>query len=833
MKKIYFLVFVLSFFTTLNAQIINIPDLYFKYRLTGYGGFSKDKDGLTINNIDLNKDGKIQQNEALNVYYLEIPLDDKYRDQIIKDLTGIEYFKNLRGLNCGGQYISNLDVSMLKELKELNASCSVSSLNISGLTNLETLLIRGSSSQYGGTGMTSLNLKDAINLKRLDISNTDLTSLDLNYLTKLENINITNNWKLGSLNLAQLTQLKSIICNTNALESINVSGDINLDSLICDTNKLTSLDLNGLLNLKTIECELNQISSLNVSGMKYLTKLNCRDNLLTFLDVTNTTLSELDFSGNKLKSITLPNIPGSSFYAFNNFLETINLKNGVKDIMGGIYFNLGNQSTLKHICTDDIDWYEMQELRLRSGYKFEYNSYCSFIPGGTVYEIKGSPKIDIDNNGCDDSDIKIPNFKLNITNGSVLGSFISNAKGDYSISVGQGSHKITPKLENPNYFVVSPANPTISFPLKESPYIQNFCISPNGIHRDLEIALLPLGFARPGFYVNYKIVFKNKGSVTLSGSVNLKFNDAVLDYVASNPTFSNSTFGTLTWDFTSLKPFEQREITLTIKVNRPTDIPAVNIGDVLNFTATVLSQDTDETPLDNTFTLNQTVVGSYDPNDKTCLEGAVITPDLIGEYVHYLIRFENTGTYPAQNIVVKDMIDLSKFDISTLVPTDASHSYVTKISDGNKVEFIFENVNLPFDDASNDGYIAFKIKTKPTLVVGDSFDNEANIYFDYNFPVLTNKATSKFATALGTQDFEFSNYFKVYPIPAVDVLNISMIHDIEIQSIAVFDILGQMVIAFPNIKDTSKIDVSNLKTGNYFLKIKSNKGISSLKFIKK
>jgi hypothetical protein len=72
----------------------------------------------------------------------------------------------------------------------------------------------------------------------------------------------------------------------------------------------------------------------------------------------------------------------------------------------------------------------------------------------------------------------------------------------------------------------------------------------------------------------------------------------------------------------------------------------------------------------------------------------------------------------------------------------------------------------------------------------------------------------------------------VYPIPADEVLNISAIQNVEIQSIAVYDILGQMVIALPNLKDTSKIDVSNLRTGNYFLKIKSDKGSSSVKFIK-
>lgn len=826
MKKICFLVLAFCFFNGLSAQIINFPDLYFKYRLIGYGGFSKDKDGFIINNIDLNKDGEIQENEALNVYYLEVPLDRSYPDQIIRDLTGIENFKNLVELNCEGHEIATLNVSMLKDLKVLNAACHLTSLNISGLTNLEELIVRGSK------GFASLDLKSAINLKNLNIHSTDLTSLDLTNLKKLESASIANNWKLTTINFSQLTLLKNIVCSANALENLNISGDISIENLDCNTNNLTSLDISGLTNLKTIECELNQISSLNVSGMKYLTKLNCRDNLLTSLDVTNTTLSELDFSGNKLRNLTLSNIPPYSFYGFNNLLETLNLKNGVKDLIYSIYFNLGNESTLKYICMDDIDWYEMQELRHGSGYNFEYNTYCTFIPGGKVYEIKGNQKVDIDKNGCDASDIIYPNLKFNITNGKITGSVISNYNGDYSIYVEEGSHTITPILENTNYFMVTPTNTIVTFPSKASPFIQNFCISPNGSHPDLEIVLLPLDVARPGFDAKYKVIYKNKGTAVQSGSINFKFNDAILDYVSSNTIFSSQTVDNITWNFTNLKPFESKEITFTLNVNKPTETPAVNNGDVLKFTATISSLQSDDTPIDNIFLLNQIVVASLDPNDKTCLEGTTISPNLIGQYVHYMIRFENTGTYPAQNIVVKDMIDLSKFDISTLMPTSSSHPFVTKISNGNKVEFLFENINLPFEDDSNDGYLAFKIKTKSTLKVGDSFDNEANIYFDYNFPVLTNKATTKFSTTLGTQDFEFSNHFKVYPIPADEVLNISAIQNVEIKSIAVYDILGQLVIALPNLKDTSKIDVSNLRTGNYFLKIKSDKGSSCMKFIK-
>ncbi len=833
MKKLYFLIFVLCFFNVLSAQNINIPDIYFKNQLRAYGGFSKDKDGITINNIDLNHDGEIQENEALNVYYLEVPLNDSYRDHIIRDLTGIKYFKNLRELNCGGNYIETLDVSMLKDLRVLKATCSVVSLNISNLTNLEVLKVSGRISAIGGVGTVSLDLEKAVNLKELSISNTDISTLDFRHLKKLEILSLNSNSKLEYLNLAQLTLLRNVSCGNNQLTYLNVSGDSSLENLAFSNTKITSLNLKGLANLKTLICPLNQIETLDVSGMKYLTKLNCRDNLLTTLDLTNTTLSELDFSGNKLKNLTLPNVPSSSFYGFNNLLETLNLKNGVRDLMEGIYFNLGNESTLKYICTDDVDWYSMQELRLRRGYKFEYNTYCTFSPGGIVYEIKGNQKFDIDNNGCDASDIIFPNLKFDITNGKLSGGIISNYKGDYSIMVGEGTHKITPILENPNYFKVSPINSSVVFPSKNSPFIQDFCITANGIHSDLEIALLPLDAARPGFDANYKIVYKNKGNVLESGSVSLKFNDAVLDYVSSSPTFSSQTVNNLVWNFTNLKPFESREIVFSLNLNGPTETPAVNNGDILKLTSRITSQNTDEIPQDNLFILNQAVVGSYDPNDKTCLEGNIITPSLIGEYVHYMIRFENTGNYPAQNIVVKDMIDLSKFDISTLIPTSSSHSFSTKITEGNKVEFIFENINLPFDDANNDGYVAFKIKTKPTLVVGDTFTNEANIYFDYNFPILTNKATSTFQTTLATQDFEFLNYFTVFPNPANEDLNITNAKNIVVQSITVYDVLGQLVIAIPNAKSVSTIDVSNLKTGNYFIKVKSDKGSSSTKFIKK
>lgn len=590
---------------------------------------------------------------------------------------------------------------------------------------------------------------------------------DNGYVSSYNKIDINNDREIQVSEARLIKYLKVSEANITNVNGINEF--INLTEFNCANNQISNLDVSGLINLRTLHGQINQLKSLNI-------KNNNPNSWLT-----------LDFFSN---------------------------------------------DQLTYICADEEDLTLVKSKARFYAYNYcNVNSYCSFTPGGIFYKIQGNNKFDNNTNGCDLNDPILPSIKYNITNGSVNGSFISNNSGNYSIPVQAGTHTLMPVLENSSYFTVSPTTATVTFPTQTSPFTQNFCITPNGVRPDLEVILLPLQPARPGFDAKYKLIYKNKGNTTQSGSVNLSFDDAVLDLIVVNPVATIQATNSLSWNFSNLVPFENREITLTFNVNSPMETPAVIGGSILVYNATITSVATDDTPTDNTFSFNQTVVNSFDPNDKTCLEGTTISPALIGEYVHYMIRFENTGTANAQNIVVKDMIDLSKFDISTLIPTSASHSFVTNISAGNKVEFIFENINLPFNDANNDGYIAFKIKTLPTLVVNDTFTNDASIFFDYNFPILTKKATSTFKT-LETQDFKFSNYFTLYPNPAQSILNISSKETIEVKSISIYNTLGQLILVVTNAEKVSKIDVSSLKTGNYFIKINSDKGSSNTQFIK-
>ena len=447
-----------------------------------------------------------------------------------------------------------------------------------------------------------------------------------------------------------------------------------------------------------------------------------------------------------------------------------------------------------------------------------------------TYTIQGNIRYDSNNNGCDASDANVPNQRFIFTNGSNSGNLVANETGFYSYyDVQVGNNIFIPILQNPAYFTVTPPSASVTFPSNTNLFIQDFCVTANGTHNDLEINLLPYIPARPGFDAVYKMVYKNKGTQVQSGTINLSFDDSVMDLVTSTPFVDSQSTDLLSWNFSNLSPFESREVFVTMNINAPSETPPVNIGNILIFSASINGA-TDETPSDNTSVINQSVVGSFDPNDITCVEGNQLPISEVGKDLHYVIRFENTGTANAENVVVRDIIDTSKFEMNTLTPLSGSHSFITKILNSNQAEFIFENINLPFDDANNDGYVAFKIKTKPTLTLGTDINNFANIYFDYNLPIITNTYTTTVFNPLSTNDFDFDSMFVLSPVPARNILNITIKKNVKISSINIYNTLGQLIKEITKPNET--IDVSGLTAGSYFIKILSDKGSTTGKFIK-
>lgn len=660
-------------------------------------------------------------------------------------------------------------------------------------TNLETL-------ECSGNALTALNVNSMTTLRNLSCTTNQLATLDISGLINLESFDCSNN-NLLSLNMQGCTALIHIYCNYNQLTTLDVAGLPNLLSLTCTDNQLTALDLGGLTMLDFVNCDFNQIETLNVEGCGALEVLLCAENQITSLDLSGCHPQMVD--------------------ADHNQLEVLIIKNGYDD--SEAYINFSANPPLRYLCVDDSEFDIYEEiLEFYEYYDVVIGSYCSATPGGNYNTITGTFRFDVNGDGCGDTDMPMNMIRLNMNNGTESAATFSMEGGNYDFYTGEGTFTLTPEMEN-EWFTISPATATISF--EEANNLinaQNFCIAPNGVHPDLEVAMLPLEPAQPGFDAVYAIVYRNKGNQVLSGNISLVFDDVLTDYISASPAEDSASADLLEWVYAGLMPFEVRSIIVTLNVNSPQEDPAVNINDVLAFTVNAAVEG-DETPGDNSFAYDEIVMGSFDPNDITCLEGETETPERIGEYLHYNINFENTGTAPATFIVVKQEIE-EGFDINSLQLLYASHDVMVKI-EGNTVEYRFDAIDL---GPSEKGNILFKIKTDSALQVGDHVMQEAEIFFDYNWPIETNEAVTMFEI-LAINEFDSDQSIKMYPNPTSGTVNITADDNLSIQ---LFDLQGRLLQTVPAAGTNATLDLSQRSAGVYLIRTTSGKGISNKKIVK-
>ncbi|RYZ17040.1 MAG: DUF11 domain-containing protein, partial [Sphingobacteriales bacterium] len=234
------------------------------------------------------------------------------------------------------------------------------------------------------------------------------------------------------------------------------------------------------------------------------------------------------------------------------------------------------------------------------------------------------------------------------------------------------------------------------------------------------------------------VLYHNKGTQGMDATIELIL-DPKQTFTMASPAPTSIENGKYTWLIPALSPNSGGEIYIACKISPP---PAVNNGDTLRMSATILPVEDDITPAHNLAKLNQVVTGSYDPNDKQESNGGIITPGQLtaGEDLNYLIRFQNTGTDTAFTVVVRDTLPANVLP-ATLQMISASHNYRFEMKNDRQLSWTFDDILL-VDSNKNEplshGYIAYRIKPVLTLAVGDTVFNSASIYFDYNLPVITN-----------------------------------------------------------------------------------------------
>ena len=248
------------------------------------GSYVVDSNGNRV----YNKDVYVSDDYVAIINATNFP-DANFRSWLLENFPGYiheGHVNNWGVFNLSGKNISNLKgIEYFTNLSSLNISNNnLTSVDLSHNTNLEDLYCSNNQ-------LTSLNLSNLTNLEILDCSNNKLTTLSVTDKSYLKTLNCSNN-----------TLLTTLYCYRCDLTTLNVTGCTALKDLRCFENaSLTAIT--GLANCSAItylDCEDCAITSLpGVNSMSNIATLLARNNKLTALTVANKSkLATLRVSGN-------------------------------------------------------------------------------------------------------------------------------------------------------------------------------------------------------------------------------------------------------------------------------------------------------------------------------------------------------------------------------------------------------------------------------------------------------------------------------------------------------------------------------------------------------
>jgi hypothetical protein len=760
MKKLLLKTFIVFSFllssAIAKAQWVTIPDANFVTFLNTY--YSTCMNGNLMDTTC---------SAITNLTYLNC------NNEIIYDITGIEYFDSLKVLSCQSNHLSflpNLPTTLL------NLACGYGNL----LTSLPSL---PSSLTYIECHQNLLTLLPPLpsGLQYLDCSINQLTTLPT-LPVGVHYLNCSNNQLTVLPSLAPA--LQSLYCYNNYLTSLPTLPPM-LEDLYCANNQINLIP-NFPLTLTLIICDNNQLVSLpdlpdsvdffwinNNSALTCFPKYKRIDDLKWY-NTAITCFPSAGYIGTAVPSLNY--IPLCFPFSGCNF-------------NWNIYGRAFNELNIN--CTKDSNELFVKNIpvELDSGgiilQQFVFNSggYYSFQTGLGNYEVK------IDTIGLP-FDVLCPSGGIQFSSLTAIDSLDANL--DFGLQC------------KPSYL-------------------------------DLEAkSTAPSGRLSPG---RIRTLYLRAGDATLfygitcatgiSGTVEAVLSNLV-SYVApyGSALMPSINGDTLTWnisDFSTVDPLTAFNVIVQVDSN-------ATIGDTACFQLNIYPF-ADSNPANNSLVHCFPIVNSVDPNVKEIYPGGLV--DTTQHDFTFTIYFQNTGTAAADNIYILDTLD-NDLDAATFQFLSSSHDPVTQLLPGNILRFSFPHINLA-DSTSNEqqshGYVQFKVRRKSIYYSGMSITNRAFIYFDFNPAVATNEAIAWFDNNLGITVAP-QVAFAVYPNPARDIINIETYsQDNTALQIELFDITGRKLKTVFNGKSTTgvsnySLSVKGFSKGVYVLKL--NDGVKKV-----
>ncbi len=344
------------------------------------------------NQFDLDKNGSLSQYECDMVESINVSSEADSQTKL-SSLQGIEFFTELKYLNCSYNKLTKLDLSKNKYLQQLNcADNQISSWNLKNCDELfDVNCSRNKFKTLDVSMLPELGFLDCSEnlLSSLDVSaNSKLTSLDAsaisyaqrpedqeepepgsktNHISKLvlgNNPNLTtlllNSNRLTTLDLSKYTKMEILDVYDNGMTSLTLGQQSNLRTLLASDNKFTSLDISGCPNLEYLFAAYNKLSTVALEKCPNLQEIELGDNQISSLDFSkNTKVKNLSVTSNKLSKVDLSMLSKlQGLYVSDNDLTELDVSHNKHLVWLGAGNNklekvdLGNNSMLDCIYLD-------------------------------------------------------------------------------------------------------------------------------------------------------------------------------------------------------------------------------------------------------------------------------------------------------------------------------------------------------------------------------------------------------------------------------------------------------------------------------------------------
>lgn len=429
------------------------------------------------------------------------------------------------------------------------------------------------------------------------------------------------------------------------------------------------------------------------------------------------------------------------------------------------------------------------------------------------------------NNIWDTGDLGIPYQPVSLQPGLMV---LTQSSGFYNAPIDTA---VNVSITTPNY----QGQP--SSPASQNAYVSNSGMTDAGNdfrfapQQDLRVTLVATTNVSPGFGANYVIHYDNLGVAT-NAVVQMTYDPNFNNIHSVSPAISNQSGNVLTWSIGNLAPGASGNILIDF------DMPANTLLGTPSLTkVNILPVVSDANVSNNQDSLVRLVTGAFDPNDKIVSFEKLTLQDVANaKPLDYTIRFQNTGTAPAQKVVVMDTLS-ANLNISSFTMLTASHDFSLELLEGHILKWTFNNIMLPdsgTNEAASHGYIRYRINPLTTLTAGTNIKNSASIYFDFNAPIKTPDAITVVMQPLGI-DAAMQTNFNLSPNPATDKLDIQLKDNhLAPTKISLLNLQGQQLadFAWNGMENHTTIAVNNLAAGVYIVAIHTSKGVVHLKWVK-